>query len=113
MRLSDGWSDFSRLAVQPSIGKDLSLPQVRFKLEAFHFGRRNDTAGDFDDADVLLKTYHSATVGISSEWFIAKGVSFVVSRSQIAPTIYKNKCMLRLVFFIFGLGILPWWISFL
>jgi pectinesterase len=39
----------------------------------------NDTAGDFDDADVLLKTYRSATVGISSEWFIAEGVTFVVS----------------------------------
>jgi len=38
----------------------------------------NDTAGDFDDEDVLLKTYRSATVGISSEWFIAKGVTFVV-----------------------------------
>lgn len=38
----------------------------------------NDTAGDFDDADVLLKTYRSATVGISSEWFIAKGVQFRV-----------------------------------
>ena len=38
----------------------------------------NDTAGDFDDADVMLKTYRSATVGISSEWFIAKGVTFVV-----------------------------------
>jgi hypothetical protein len=38
----------------------------------------NDTAGDFDDADVLLKTYRSATVGISSEWFVAKGVQFRV-----------------------------------
>ena len=47
----------------------------------------NDTAGDFDDLDVLLKTYRSATVGVSSEWFIAKGVSFVVSNvySPFAP----------------------------
>ena len=43
----------------------------------------NDTAGDFDDADVLLKTYRSATVGISSEWFIAKGVTFVVCFSVL------------------------------
>lgn len=40
----------------------------------------NDTAGDFDDNDVLLKTYRSATVGISSEWFVAKHITVVVSQ---------------------------------
>ena len=53
----------------------------------------NDTAGDFDDSDVLLKTYRSATVGISSEWFIAKGVTFVVSSTH-------SHCLLG---FFFGL----------
>lgn len=47
----------------------------------------NDTAGDFDDQDVLLKTYRSATVGISSEWFIAKGVTFVVSPLSVVNRI--------------------------
>jgi pectinesterase len=39
-----------------------------------------DVAGDFDDSDVLLKTFRSATVGINSEWFIAKGIQFRVSK---------------------------------
>jgi pectinesterase len=39
-----------------------------------------DIAGDFDDSDVLLKTFRSATVGINSEWFIAKGIQFRVSK---------------------------------
>jgi pectinesterase len=57
----------------------------------------NDTAGDFDDADVLLKTYRSATVGISSEWFIAKGVQFRNSAPQPAPgAILKQAVAMRI-----------------
>lgn len=49
-----------------------------------------DVAGDFDDSDVLLKTFRSATVGINSEWFIAKGIQFRVSKwTQITlPFLY-------------------------
>ncbi|KAG0612526.1 hypothetical protein M758_6G034400 [Ceratodon purpureus] len=57
----------------------------------------NDTAGDFDDADVLLKTYRSATVGISSEWFIAKGVSFVnTAPSPPAGAVLRQAVALRI-----------------
>ncbi|CAM6074824.1 unnamed protein product [Sphagnum tenellum] len=57
----------------------------------------NDTAGDFDDADVLLKTYRSATVGISSEWFIAKGVQFRNSAPQPAPgAVLKQAVAMRI-----------------
>nr|PNR54392.1 hypothetical protein PHYPA_008069 [Physcomitrium patens] len=56
----------------------------------------NDTAGDFDDQDVLLKTYRSATVGISSEWFIAKGVTFVnTAPSPPAGAILRQAVALR------------------
>lgn len=37
-----------------------------------------DKAGDFDDQDVLLKTYKSATVGVNAQYFIAENLQFRV-----------------------------------
>lgn len=37
-----------------------------------------DQAGDFDDDDQMLKTYRSATVGVSSQYFIAENIQFRV-----------------------------------
>lgn len=56
-----------------------------------------DVAGDFDDSDVLLKTFRSATVGINSEWFIAKGIQFRNSAPQPAPgAVLKQAVAMRI-----------------
>ncbi|XP_024386057.1 probable pectinesterase 53 isoform X3 [Physcomitrium patens] len=44
-----------------------------------------DQAGDFDDDDQMLKTYRSATVGVSSQYFIAENIQFRNTAPQPPP----------------------------
>ena len=73
-------ADLGEFVSREKIFINVSKPYITFRGD----GQDNtiiqwgDKAGDFDDQDVLLKTYKSATVGVNSQYFIAENIQFRV-----------------------------------